>query len=778
MAMSFSHSAGVLAQERRAETAPSNDGLASALDEEILVTARKQEETILEVPLAITAFTDKSLQQRQIRDLADVALLTPGLAFEAYSGGGTATPVIRGATQQSTTVLEQNVSLFLDGVYLPRQYVADIGTDNLERLEIVKGPQGALYGQNSFMGAINYITKSPSRDFSGSFRTTIGSDELREASGTVSVPIARDVLSVRLDGAYSTFDGTWKNNHPLANADIPGPNTDGNFGGWDKWNVGAKLLFTPMENLRIDASYRHFDIEHEGTARVNFTGANALSSPDSVTSARNNCGVVGALGPGLFCGRLPAVDPDRFALDPRQFGAHSESDFFAANAELDITDGLQLKYGFGHIETSVLQISSQADRNSLTPNSTMTFSGIPIGGLDYTQHELRARYEVTDTLEISLGGFSSRNEDTYNFLLGPGIPTLSTRPVVVSDLRITASDTITDVKTEAIFGAARFKFLDERLRLGFEGRYTWEEKDVLSVSAKVARGFKSSFFNPRITLDYDLHERTLIYASAANGTKAGGVNPDPAIYAPFGGLIASERTFGPDRNWTYEVGTKTRLFDNRAQFELNAFYVDLSSLQINTLSTTPPGFVLPRGIDRAPTILLNLGGATIKGLEFQGQFQATSNLSLLFGGSYQRAEYKEGVLGTRTLSICDGRACGQFIGGNVLQRAPATKAFGGFVFQQPLVITNRDAMFTLQGDVAYQGKQYVDETNTSTIGSRTLVNMSASLASGPLSLRIWAKNLTNLNYVSSAIFGPFTTSFYTPIAGQRRTFGLTLGADF
>lgn len=754
------------------------EATAAGSDADIVVTARRREEALSDTPVAVTAFGSESLESRNIKDLSDVALLTPGLSFEAFNGGGFGTPVIRGATQQSTTVLEQNVSVFLDGVYLPRQYAVDLGTENLARLEIVKGPQSALYGQNSFMGAINYITKSPKNEFGISGTATIGSDELYEIAGSINVPIAADKLVVLVNGSYSTFDGTWKNNHPLANADIAGPNTNGNFGGWSKWTAGAKALLTPTDNFRIEATYRRFEINNEGTARVNITGSNALSSPLSVTSVRNNCGVVSVLGPGLFCGELPPIDPKRFALDPRQFGAHSKTDFAAINVGFEPTDELSLKYGFGYIKSSVLQIQSQSDANMLQPNSTMNFTAIPFGKQEYSQHELRAEYAVSDNVEVSLGGFVSENTDAYTFLIGAGIPTLSTTPVTVANLRIVSSDALTNVKTQATFGALRFKLLDNRLRLNLEGRYSWEDKTVLSPAARVTRSVSASFFNPRVSIDFDVADDTMLYGSVASGTKAGGVNPEPALYAPLGGLLSSERTFGPDENWTYEIGVKSQLFQKRLMLELTGFYIDLTSLQINTLSTPPPGLILPPGVDRAPTILLNLGGATIKGLEFQGAFKATEGLNLTFGGSYQDATYNEGVVGTRTLGICDNIVCKNTIGGNQLQRSPSKKLFGGFVYEQPIGIGERDITFMLQGDVAYQNRQFVDETNTSTTGARTIVNMSTGFTYDRTSLRLWVKNLTNLNYVSSATFGPFRTSFYTPIAGPRRTFGLTLSSSY
>ena len=130
--------------------------------EEIVVTARKREEALQDIPLAITAFTSEELQKRSIQNMRDIALFTPGFNFEDFGGSGGTTPVVRGTTQVSILQSgEQNVSVFFDGVYLPRSYVTDLGFANMERVEVVKGPQSARYGRNAFMGAINYIPRRP-----------------------------------------------------------------------------------------------------------------------------------------------------------------------------------------------------------------------------------------------------------------------------------------------------------------------------------------------------------------------------------------------------------------------------------------------------------------------------------------------------------------------------------------------------------------------------------------------------------------------------------------
>lgn len=768
-----------------AQTEGSNVQTSGGLQREldvIIVTARKKSEALSDVPVAISAFSNQELQERQVRDLSDVALLTPGLSFESFTGGGFGTPVIRGATQQNITVLEQNVSVFLDGVYIPRAYAIDIGVFNLDRLEVVKGPQGALYGQNSFMGSINYITRTPGSRLEAQALGTVASDEFYEAQGYIGGPIVADLLAFGVEGSFTSFDGTRRNNHPLADAGISGFNTSGNIGGWERWNVGAKLVFTPTDAWTIDASYRRFDNKNEASARYNISATALTRSPAQVSTVTPNCGtpftIFGEPGFGLFCGELPTASRDRLAQDPRQFGTVSETDFYASNVMWEPSDSFSIKYSFGKIKSDALQIQALFDGNLLTPESTLTFNLTPFGDFSYSQHELRASYAVSDVLELSLGGFTSRTNDEDAIGRGPPQPTLQTNQLTVDQFPIRLTDARTEIDTEAVFGSASLSFLDQKARLTMEGRATWQDKRQINNLSGATRGMKESFFDPRIILDYRLYENTLVYASYATGTKAGGVNIDPAAYLAVGGLIEAERTFDRDKNRTFEVGTKARLHE-RLYVELAAFYIDWDNMQISSPSTPPPGAAV--NPERPPAITLNLGSATIQGVEWSFVYDATETLRLNLGGSYVDSTFDDGVFGFRTAALCDGTVCDDFISGNQLPRAPSTKVFGGFQYETPAPLPiARDAAFYLRGDVSYQSKQYADETNTAFIPSRTIVNLSTGFNTERFDVRFWVRNLTNADFVTSALFIPSDAfgAAYTPVLGQLRTFGITATTNF
>jgi iron complex outermembrane receptor protein len=221
--------------------------------EEVIVTACSREEDLQEIPLAITAFFSEELSRSAIFDLKDVARFTAGFNYEDFYGGF-GTPVIRSATQNRLTSLEQNVSIFFDRIYLPRSYLYALGVSNIERVEVIKGPQSARYGRNAFMGAVNLIPRGPSEDLDAEVMAGVGGEDRYEVMGSVGGTIVPEILTARAHVAYEEYDGQWKNSHPLANAGVS-PGTDGNLGGFENLSFSGALRLTPLEGLAIDLRY-------------------------------------------------------------------------------------------------------------------------------------------------------------------------------------------------------------------------------------------------------------------------------------------------------------------------------------------------------------------------------------------------------------------------------------------------------------------------------------------------------------------------------------------
>ena len=733
----------------------------------IIVTARKQAEELRDIPLSITALTSEDLRRRVIRDLDDVALQTPGLVFEDYANGGFATPIIRGTTQFDITALEQNVSVFIDGLYIPRQYAFDLGTTNLERIEVVKGPQSALYGQNAFAGAINYVTTArPINELSFFGRSGVGTDGLFIANGEANLPILADALAVRVAAGFERFSGSYENNFPVTREFNPG--TNGKIGGYENYSVQAGFSAQLFEALRIDGDYYHFDVNSETSPYFRLTRA----------ASDTNCSpgtFFGTPVQNLFCGELPSepvTGPSGVAglvIDPRSFGLLANTDIVRVGATLTATEQVTIDYLGGLIDSDVRSASS-LDRDPLVParfgpRTGNIFSFVPSGGFHYTSHEIRATYSGDGGLLVSLGGYVSDGEDVdqggFGLVEFGGQNSFPEQPAGVTVNRNTV-----DTLINSVFGRISLPVTD-RLTVGAEARYTDEEKVIVDGASGRTFVFKDDFITPRFSMDYEFGVDTLIFASAAKGVKSGGANT-----TSFAGLSDEERFYGPDKNWTYEVGIKSSLFQTPANISVSAFLIDWSDLQT---PSTPTGAPI-----NTPTITTNLGSAESKGVELTADLRLTDFLRLDGTLAYIDATYDEGTISARIAraGICDGVVCAADgdVGGNRLPRSSNWQYSLGASFETALD-DSIDVYF--RADLLGQSDQYVAEINVAEIEARTLVNLSAGLSRGRFGVSAFVKNLFDRRYVANAFFvaNPFQVE-YAPTLGRQRQLGLLVSFDY
>lgn len=279
--------------------------------QEIIVTARKKAESLQEVPVAITAFTADSIQDAGIRDLYDVAELTPGLSFFNAQGEFLAVPVIRGMAP--TDIFgENNAAIFVDGIYVSGREGLNFSQLDLERIEVVKGPQSALYGRNAFSGAINYVTKAPSDQFGMKAEVTGGSDGRMGGQASVTGPVLTDQLTGRLSVLYDDFDGTYGN--PLGGQDI---------GGYRYQSFQGTLRWAPVDTLSVIGALYFSDdrIDDSATTAYQATCENRVDTNLNVPRLQD------------FCGSIPSMDD--YADTLRRIGTPSAlyvADAFSSEA--------------------------------------------------------------------------------------------------------------------------------------------------------------------------------------------------------------------------------------------------------------------------------------------------------------------------------------------------------------------------------------------------------------------------------------------------------------
>jgi iron complex outermembrane recepter protein len=780
-------------------------GAAPRAIEEIVVTARKREESIRDVPLAITAFTADEMARRNIEGLTDVARFTAGFSFENFGGGSSPAPIIRGLTQTTLTDRNQNVGTFVDGVHVQQQGNIDMALMDVERIEVLKGPQNAQYGRSAFAGAINYVARKAELGvLGGNAGFTFGTDERLDFRGSLNLPLWEDKLALRISGAKTEFDGTWSNNFSggdsgIATTDASFGNsfkgTDGNVGGWDNDAVQAQLRFVPTDDIRIDLSYFKSNVDNE-------QGAVQFIRPNSVSifglGQQTNCNPSQATGVLRFvCGKLD-FDPDTLKVDPRSVGLQAETQLLSGRIEWQLADDLVFTYLVGRNDLD----QNVFGHNSNPPNPEFGGCGFtggtapPCAGGDpgvllfvtgpttqkATSHEFRVDGNAFgDALGWRLGYYHSEVEDRTFVNSVETRRSLLTDPggqVVVNALPAASATTFKD-ETDAFFGAISYGFADI-YTLDVEARYAAEKRAQTSGQLP-PRTFYD--FTPRVSLKAQVTPDWMAYGSVAKGSKSGGFNTptaDPGF-----------ETFTQETNWTYEIGAKQVLLQDRLELNYNVFYIDWEDLQLPTADLVP---VNPDSPTNEPNFTVNASGASSYGAELELVAYLTDQWRLNFAGSWARPEFDGDALdfgigaqcaGSSAAPVCPfvtvqrpGRpdAFAAEIGGNQLSRTPTVQLAGGLEYSNVMA---RGWEYAIRSDVSYQDKQYAEVLNLAYLPERTLVDLNVTFVSPARDWRVslWGKNVLDETYAANSFVIAFANN-YAAALGQGATWGVNVRYDF
>lgn len=770
-----------------AQSASEAEGVSEA--GEIFVTARKVAETVQEAPLAVSAFSGAALEERGIEDLTEIARSTPGFSFENFNGGF-ATPTIRGQSQTRLTNPVQNVATFFNGVYLQRGYMIDQSMLNIGQVEILRGPQSAALGRNAYAGAINFHSKTPGDEFHGSMAASYGEDKYHRFDVSLEGPIIKDILSLIVGISDGAYDGSWANQHPLANA--AGARTKGNLGGYDylSWHVGAK--FTPSEDVTIKFNYIDNRRDVENPAQYTLGTASfdnrANTNTNNCSPATLGAGLTAVTFNGLFCGVLPVTPvlgvgenrPAGLIVDPRA-GLKLASEVISTEAEFKLSDTISANYVYGHAAASFNGAGSAA-RNPIL-GLTGAFNGVNLidttgnGNITSSSHEVRLTYAGDNGLTLYAGGYLGDTKDRVKFNLRqvPGQSSGALSDGIVLTGPGFQGNSQTAYSISSVFGFAEYK--GEGFSVSAEGRYTSEKLRESDFGANTSAAKKFTYFTPRVTATVELSDSSRLYASYARGVKAGGFNTggsNPAAFAD-----PSQATYGTEKNDTYEIGSRNELMDGALIVNATAYIIRASDVQVGRVRTQPVGSTVFQ------TVIGNLGKTKTMGVELETSYKLSDVLNVFAGLGYNNAKYGDGVVDSNIVlgRLCDGIVCAANgdIGGNRLERNPRLNANIGFNFDQEL---SDDWGVFLNTNVSYQGSQFVNNTNVTKISDRTIVDASIGTRYKFVEFKISADNLFDEKYVSSAftLTGGSSPFFYQrqtiPNLGNRRRIAGTLSVKF
>lgn len=730
--------------------------------EEVVVTARKKEESLLDAPLSITALGAAEIESADLSNISDIADATPGFhidAFQFLPGRFDSVPFIRGVVIEDDNPTQQTVSVFMDGVYVAGG-TKGLGVEDIERVEVIKGPQSALFGRTTFSGAINYITADPADEFRGRVSTTVATRDEYEGIVSVEGPIGGDHLTARLTGRFSSNGGHYNNTA------VPGQK----LGEEETWSVGATVVYDPGTNFYLKVRGMYYEDDDGPAASFTFNRSFNNFGPLMNVFVDENGNPVGD-GVSAFRGQLPAVDlsaigvnsgpedVNRFlaalAANPAPFlgitvadtgfGLNREAGRLSVQSTIGLSDNVDLDILAGYAVDKVLLVS---DFDNQPLNAAAAYNGREF---EDTSLELRLS---GDTLEDRLNWAFGVNYFHLDFtdisrfflpLVGPnGFLLLSGLP----------NSTIID--NYSAFGRVEYAVTD-RLGISLEGRYQTDEIDLESNGVRVA-GSPASFdkFLPRVTVDFEPTADTLLYATYSVGNLPGGFNPQVIALndTQRAALAQSEPgvgdTYDEEELVNYEFGWKQSL-GSSLNFALSAFYMDRKDQQVTTLvrladPTTPTGFLAINASQNAQT-------SEIKGFEFEGNWSPLDILTLKGTLAYSDATIQ---------SFPENGDAGEFedIFGNQLspsgQTAPVYPEWQGSLsatFSDDLDVEWFDsaaAVWYVRGDVFYRGEYFTGTSNLGTAPESTVVNLRAGVDSETLRLEAFVTNLTDEDAYTAA----------------------------
>lgn len=761
---------------------------ASALDD-IVVTARKREESVQEVPVSVSAMSEQTLSDLQVETVMDVARYTPGFQMQSSFGSFNDRPVIRGAS--NLLLADGKVGIFIDGV----PWFGSLSTldmDSAQRVEVMRGPQSSLYGRGTLSGAVNLITRRPGADLSFRGGVTAGSDGRLDYSLNLSAPVT-DSLGLVLGVSHSEFDGQHRNQ--AGRGEMLGARSS------DTINIG--LYFTPTENF--EASIRYYGVSSEETQ------APLMLQPASA----NNCFLTTR---PYYCGEIRT--PTRFAVNTDQVlspGVFRDTDAFMWSASYDIGgSGYRLSYMGGHskthLETGV--DLSYDDREFFTLGASCPF--VPIPNRDCSRslfNDTRAQDRVSTTHELRL---SSPGSDRFRWALGVYAGEDETTPLKkyleITEVGPEVLDAIYQVDNLAVFGGVEYDVSD-RLTVSLEGR--WQRDDVTQTgqtylisdyfsAAKIAslrtpipnqvvgtaqvREASFETFLPRFSVTWKHSPDLNFYAQYAEGNSPGGFN---IVTAPVA-------TYDEERLTNYEIGAKTSLFGFR-YLNIALFHNVIENQVLSTTFQT---------LTAAASYMTNIGETEVNGLEIEGLRYLTPNLSLRFAYTYLDTEITRGVDNDEAI-LHLGVACKSQLTGTTTyyvdlsrpgcmdaasiagRRSPlVSEHTGSFGLRYDGATPWNDMDWFAGADLTYVGSFYAQVHNLALIPASTRVNLSAGLTRGDLQLMAWVRNafdddaatgaLRYVDYTAPAVQSPGgdRPRGFGVSAPEKRTWGLTLTARF
>lgn len=680
--------------------------------DEVVVSAQKREEEVQKLPLAVTTFSAKQVDDDRLWTIRDITALVPNL-YSANPGDNRNVTSVRGIT---TTSYDQAVATYVDGVdqFGLDTYIAQL--EDIDHIEVLRGPQGSLYGRNAMGGVINIVTKQPTNEIEGFAGVDFGNYALERYNLGIRLPLIKDKLFLGASALFTQQDGFYTNLYTHTRFDDQ-HSLMGNY----------YLKYLATDRLSITLNVKHVENRNNGAFPLASDPATALSQPFTVDQ-----NAVTTLIDNIFNSSLSVqysghsfnfTSQTAYQTNYRYYTKPIDGDFSAI-------DGVSIEDNYGPAYNKV-KVGTQEFRFS-SPASQSAFKWV--GGV----------YGFDESNPVKQGTHFGADAA----LVGSSMTDFTS--IAVNDEKLYGA---------AVFGQATYtldKVLDftlglrydyEHDKLNIEGEYQPDGQPAIVTRTDTSSGAGFHALSPKASIFYHITDNNGLYTVYSRGFRTGGISQlssdptQPPLY-----------DYSPETSNNYELGSKNNLFNDKLRFNADVFYTTVNNAQVPTL-------ILPDAI----TITRNAGKLHSYGAEAELMAKPVSGIEADYSFGYTHARYT-------SLNLANNGTAAN-LNGNQQIFTPDITSILGLQYEQPLQSSSK-LKFIARAEWQYLGKQYFDLANTISQNPYNLFNGRIGVSAKNYGVYLWGGNLFNKHYIDYAY------DFGAAHLGNPRTFGISLKTNF
>lgn len=730
------------------ETAEPRAEAAASGDNAIVVTARRREEKLLETPVTLSVMTAENLAKLNVRNVLDLQAYTPGLYAQQTSSGRVDRSYSQITIRGIADPLNPTVSVFLDGTPVNFDVINNLGNEVL-RTEVLKGPQSAAFGRQSFAGAINVVTRDPGGEFKGEVDATVGTYSLYDLRASLEIPILSDAVALRVGGRMFGQNGQYTNTFD-----------NSRLGDQETRTVSGTLVIKPVDGLRLKAFGMYLE-DSDGA------GPGAFSSQRPVNTFNCNAGGAPTTVNNYYCGKIPQFPLSQLGQNPatpafvsqvvnnslgilnptyKAINQHAglERREFVGNLGIDFTipgSDIVLSSLTGYNKTR-FQSNQDLDGRDTSGIPNTTVSTIPGFVKDpYINYPTMAMYrEVAFSQEFRI---TSGANQPFRWMAGVNYFNVENRSYTValypSSIQVFGDGSLNRLRDKSVFGSASYDF-SSQFTLNVEGRYIREELKVFFRNPQTLRtSGKYSRFVPRVSAQYKFTPDLMGYATYSRGMNKGGFNLSvlpltAAQRAELEQTSSVTNIYKPALMDNYEIGLKgdiARRFSFSAAVFLGKWKDQAITNTVGVTNTVPGAAPIFVGVTQ------NTGRSTVKGAEIEGNYRATDHLNFNFNAGYNKVTLN-------TTIPC--AACVAITGRNTIQAGqqnPAAPVFTSNVGAEYSGEFEGGHRWFVRADYAHRSRIYTDYQNIAWIGDGNKVNVRGGVTLGQFDVQVFVNNVFN-----------------------------------